>query len=103
MSRSGWRARTWPAPTSHATEIRRSPAGGQSDRYVARGTLALKGVQQAVEVPFSFHAAADGATMEGEFSVKRGPFGIGTGEWTATDVIGADVAVKFRVQLREVR
>ncbi|VTU19835.1 hypothetical protein SRS16CHR_02520 [Variovorax sp. SRS16] len=84
----------------HATDIRRAQTGGPTDRYVARGTLALKGVQQTVEVPFSFHAAADGATMDGEFSVKRGPFGIGTGEWTATDVIGADVAVKFHVRLK---
>jgi hypothetical protein len=39
--------------------------------------------------------------MEGEFTVKRGAFGIGTGEWAASDVIGADVKVKFRVTLRK--
>jgi polyisoprenoid-binding protein YceI len=86
----------------HATDIRRLQTNPQSGRYVARGTLALKGVEQAVEVPFTWNAAAEGATMEGEFTVKRGPFGIGTGEWAATDVIGPDVTVKFRVRLREV-
>ncbi|RZL86851.1 MAG: YceI family protein [Variovorax sp.] len=83
----------------HATDIRRSEPPG---RYIARGTLALKGVQQPVEVPFTWNAAGEGATMEGEFTVKRASFGIGTGEWAATDVIGPDVTAKFRVHLRKV-
>jgi polyisoprenoid-binding protein YceI len=94
-----------PQAEFHATDIRRSQAkpqsNPQSSHYVARGTLALKGVQQPVEVLFTWSAAAEGATMEGEFSVKRGPFGIGTGEWAATDVIGPDVKVKFRLRLRK--
>jgi len=39
--------------------------------------------------------------MEGELTVKRGAFGIGTGEWAATNVIGADVRVKFKVKLHK--
>ncbi|MGJ7506836.1 YceI family protein [Variovorax sp. GT1P44] len=81
----------------HSTDIR--PANAQSGSYVARGTLTLKGVQQPVEVPFKWAATADGANMQGEFVVRRTPFGIGTGEWTATDVIGPEVTVKFRVKL----
>ena len=85
----------------HATEIRRVQTSAQSTRYVARGLLTLKGTQQAVEVPFAWNAAADAATMEGEFTTKRTAFGIGSGEWAATNVIGADVMVKFRVRLRK--
>ena len=44
----------------------------EGNRYVARGTLSLKGVKQQVEVPFTWTGSADGATMEGELSVKRG-------------------------------
>jgi polyisoprenoid-binding protein YceI len=87
----------FPQAEFHATDIRRM----QANNYVARGTLALKGVQQPVEVPFTWSDSTDGATMEGKFTVKRGPFGIGTGEWVATDVIGADVTVTFRVRLRK--
>lgn len=83
----------------HSTDIRQTPA--QTGSYVARGVLTLKGVQQPVEVPFRWSEASDGVTMQGEFTVKRSPFGIGTGEWTATDVIGPEVAVKFRVRLRK--
>jgi len=71
-----------------------------ANRYLARGVLNLKGVQQAVEVPFSWAAARDGASMEGELTVRRSLFGIGRGEWAATDVIGGDVKVRFRVALR---
>jgi polyisoprenoid-binding protein YceI len=38
--------------------------------------------------------------MEGEFALRRSAFGIGSGEWAATNVIGAEVRVKFRVRLR---
>jgi polyisoprenoid-binding protein YceI len=86
----------FPQAVFHATDIRAREPG----RYVASGMLTLKGVQQPVEVPFSWTAAAEGATMEGEFVARRSAFGIGTGEWTATDVIGPDVSVKFRVRLR---
>lgn len=72
-----------------------------ASRYVAHGTLTLKGVQQRVDVPFNWTPVGDGGTMDGEFVVKRATFGIGTGEWTATDVIGPDVTIKFSVQLRK--
>jgi len=85
----------------HATDIRHLQTTPQFSRYIARGTLELKGVQQTVEVPFSWSATGDGANMDGEFTVKRGAFGIGTGEWAATDVIGPDVTVKFHVRLRK--
>ena len=58
-------------------------------------------MKQPVEVPFSWTASAGGAVMEGEFLLSRGAFGIGTGEWEASNVIGADVKVKFRVKLRK--
>ena len=51
----------FPQARFQATDIRRVDAG----RYLARGTLALKGVQQPVEVPFSWTRSADTARMEG--------------------------------------
>ena len=86
-----------PRAEFHSSEIRRAEGG----RYVARGTLSVKGMQQPVEVPFAWRGSADGASMEGELTVKRGAFGIGTGEWSATNTIGADVKIRFRVKLRK--
>jgi len=86
----------FPRAEFHSTDLRRD-----GKRYVARGTLTLKGVKQPVEVPFTWTAAGSGAAMEGEFTLKRSAFGIGLGEWKATDTIGADVNVKFKVKLRK--
>jgi polyisoprenoid-binding protein YceI len=85
----------FPQAEFRSTDLRRA----EGNRYVARGTLTLKGVKQQIEVPFVLTEAAGGAVMEGELTLKRGAFGIGTGTWAATDVIGADVKVKFRVRL----
>lgn len=87
----------FPQAEFRSTDLRRA----QGNRYVARGTLSLKGVKQSVEVPFTWSGDAEQATMEGELTLKRGAFGIGLGEWAATSVIGADVKVKFTVRLRK--
>src|SRR5213594_4135979 len=87
----------FPRAEFRSTDLRRI----EGNRYVARGTLLLKGVKQPVEVPFSWTASADGAVMEGELLLSRSAFGIGTGEWAETNVIGADVKVKFKVKLRK--
>jgi polyisoprenoid-binding protein YceI len=86
-----------PQAEFHATDVRRTEA----NRYLARGTLRLKGVVQPVAVPFAWTGTADAAMMEGELTVRRGDFGIGTGEWAQTNVIGADVKLRFRVRLRK--
>jgi polyisoprenoid-binding protein YceI len=87
----------FPQAEFHSTDLRRIG----SNRYVARGTLLLKGLKQPVEVPFTWTGSPDGAVIEGELTLKRGAFGIGAGEWAASDVIGPDVKVKFRVKLRK--
>ena len=85
----------FPRAEFRSNELRRV----DGDHYVARGTLSLKGAQQPVDVPFTFTTGAGDAAMDGELTVKRGPFGIGTGEWAKADEIGADVKVKFKVRL----
>ena len=87
----------FPQAEFHSTELRRT----EGNRYLARGTLSLKGVKQPVDVPFAWTSTAEGAAMEGTLVLKRGTFKIGLGEWAATDVIGGDVEVKFKVKLRK--
>src|SRR5689334_7456146 len=57
----------YPQATFQATDIQRTGAG----RYLAKGTLTLKGAQRSVEVPFSWNGAGDSATMDGELTVQR--------------------------------
>lgn len=87
----------FPQAEFRSTDLRRT----EGNRYLARGTLRLKGVKQPVEVPFTWTGSGGGATMEGELTLKRGVFGIGAGEWAASNVIGAEVKVKFKVNLRK--
>lgn len=85
----------WPEARFEASEFRAS--GG--DRYEARGRLTLRDQTHPLTVPFTFRS--DGATAElvGEVVVPRLRFGIGQGEWADTTWIGADVTVRFDLQL----
>ena len=87
----------FPQAEFHAEDIRRVAPG----RYLARGVLTLKGVKQALEVPFAWQESANAATMDGELNVERLQFGIGTGEWANGSTIGLGVRVKFNVRLRK--
>jgi polyisoprenoid-binding protein YceI len=92
-------AARFPQAEFHATQIARTAA----NRFLARGVLSLRGAQQPVEVPFTWTGTGDAATLNGEISADRRAFGIGTGEWAATNVVGAEVKVRFSVRLRRVR
>ncbi len=70
--------------------------------FVATGRLRLKGIERAIVVPFAWTQAGDRAVMRGELVLRRSWFGIGTGEWAATDIIGDDVRVRFDVALEGV-
>lgn len=86
----------FPQAEFHSKEIRSTGPG----HYVARGTLSLKGIRKEIAVPFSWRSSGDTATMEGELTLDRAGFGIGTGEWASGDVIGLDVRAKFSVRFR---
>jgi polyisoprenoid-binding protein YceI len=70
------------------------------DHYVAKGMLSVKGVQRAVSVPFSWQRSGETARMDGQLSLKRTDFGVGTGEWATGDTIGLDVIIRFSLKLQ---
>ena len=78
-----------------STDIK--PAG--PGRYIAHGTLDLKGTKRPVELPFRWKADGKNATLTGELTLDRTAFGIGTGEWAAGDPIAVAVKVSFDVRL----
>ena len=63
--------------------------------------LTLRGVTKPLDLPFELHIDGAKATVSGRASLDRLAFGVGQGEWAATDDIPGKVAV--RVQLRAVR
>lgn len=65
--------------------------------FVAHGSLRLKGVEQVLDVPFTWQVIEHRASMIGEFELSRSAHGVGTGEWGGTDVVGDRVTVQFEL------
>jgi len=80
-------------------KINRVSAG----RYEAVGKLTIRDVTREVHVPFAFRTAAEqGAPvgyMTGRVTINRVDFGVGQGEWQATDQVANEVVVSFGLRL----
>jgi polyisoprenoid-binding protein YceI len=87
-------------PQAHfaASQINRTASG-----YEAVGKLTIRGVTRDARVPFSFRTATENGAavgyMSGKTSVRRLDYGVGQGDWKATDQVGNDVAVSFTLRL----
>jgi polyisoprenoid-binding protein YceI len=81
-----------------ATQITKTANG-----FEAAGKLTLRGATRDLRVPFAFRTATEnGATvgyMNGKTTVRRLDFGVGQGDWKATDQVGNDVEVAFALRL----
>ncbi|MFN9928593.1 MAG: YceI family protein, partial [Phenylobacterium sp.] len=71
-------------------------------RYVARGTLSLRGVSRPFALPFRLEIDGDTARARGVTSLDRTAFGIGQGEWTSTDQIPAQVELRVNLRARRI-
>ena len=70
------------------------------DRYVAQGTLRMKGMTAPLSIPFSLNIVGDEATMRGSATIDRLAYKIGEGEYASTAEIPAAVAVDILVKAR---
>ncbi|HEX4619705.1 MAG TPA: YceI family protein [Steroidobacteraceae bacterium] len=90
--------RKFPEARFSATRIAKTAAG-----YEADGALTIRGVTRDARVPFTFRTAAEGgaavAYMAGQTVVRRLDFGVGQGDWKATDQAGNEVTVSFALRL----
>jgi polyisoprenoid-binding protein YceI len=66
-------------------------------RYIAHGALQLRGVTRPVDLPFQLRITGDKAQARGQMSLDRLAFGVGQGEWSQTDQIPAQVAIRILV------
>lgn len=69
------------------------------DRYVADGTLELRGVKKPVALAFTWTPGAN-PVLQGRATVKRLDFGVGAGDWGDVSIIPDDVAISTRVTFR---
>ena len=87
-------------PQAHfvASQIVKTAAG-----YEAVGKLTIRGVTREAHVPFTFRTATENGAavgyMNGKTTVRRLDFGVGQGDWKATDQVGNDVVVSYALRL----
>jgi polyisoprenoid-binding protein YceI len=71
--------------------------------FEASGKLTIRGVTRDTRVPFTFRTAAEAGApvgyMSGKVTIRRLDFGVGQGDWKATDQVGNDVTVSFALRL----
>jgi cytochrome b561/polyisoprenoid-binding protein YceI len=65
------------------------------ERYEARGTLDLRGVSKPATIRFTLRIDGNRARVAGTARIDRTSFGVGQGEWAATDAIAAGVDIAF--------
>lgn len=65
------------------------------ERYEARGTLDLRGVSKPATLRFALKIDGNKARVSGTARIDRTAFGVGQGEWAATDAIAAGVDIAF--------
>ncbi len=71
--------------------------------FEASGKLTIRGVTRDTRVPFTFRTASEAGAavgyMSGKVTIRRLDFGVGQGDWKATDQVGNDVTVSFALRL----
>lgn len=72
------------------------PLGG--GKFSADGTLSINGVKAPVTLTFDLKVADDKATVKGSAKLDRLALHVGTGQWSATDQIGAEVGLSFSLK-----
>jgi polyisoprenoid-binding protein YceI len=67
-----------------------------NNHYLITGSLTIRGLTQKVEVPVQLRAENAIGIFDGELTVKRSDFKIGSGEW-ADSVVSNDISIRFRI------
>ena len=70
------------------------------DKYVANGTLTLKGVSMPVALPFTLDRQGDTAHVTGETVISRLSFGVGNGDMASGQVAGPNVTIKIDLKAK---
>ena len=66
------------------------------DRYLISGTLSLRGITRAVEVPVMLKSENAIGIFDGELVLKRTDFKLGEGEW-ADSFVSSEINIRFRM------
>jgi polyisoprenoid-binding protein YceI len=68
-------------------------------RFAASGDLTIRDQTHRIRLPFSFELMDDEAQLGGEITISRLDYGVGQGDWSNTEWVGADVTIRYRLRL----
>ena len=102
-------AEKFPYITFTSTSVRPVSDGS----YVATGDLTIRDVTRTIELPFQllgvqplegemsemFGGITEVASFSGGTTIQRNDYGVGTGSWAATLVVGGDVDIDIAVEV----
>lgn len=101
-------AERWPSMTFESTSVRRVA----DDRLLATGNLTIRDVTREVELPIRVLGVQDipaqmqemlggaqqVASFEADLTIDRRAFGVGTGSWAQTAIVGGDVQIQIALE-----
>ncbi|HWH82552.1 MAG TPA: YceI family protein [Burkholderiaceae bacterium] len=96
LAKPGWfDTHRFPQASFRSTAIKAEGGG----RFEVTGTLSIKGVAQPLVVPVTLTQNGTTSTATGRFTIKRGAFKIGDGEWSDPSLVADEVGVRFKLVL----
>jgi polyisoprenoid-binding protein YceI len=103
-SENFFEAATHPDITFRSSAVRATGA----NTFAVAGTLTIKGVEKTVELPVTFlgrqeipvrgGGTREVAGFEAVLTIDRGDFGVGTGDWVRTNVVGGEVKIEIAIE-----
>ncbi|ABC24477.1 YceI family protein [Rhodospirillum rubrum] len=84
-------------PTAGFVTTAITPAA-EGKGYVGKADLTIRGITKAVEVPFTVTIDGAKAVAEGQVTVDRTDFSVGTGEWAGDGAVGRKVTIAFHIE-----
>jgi polyisoprenoid-binding protein YceI len=84
----------YPTATYNARSLEKSAGALQ-----AVGKLTLRGVTKDLRLPLAIRQTATGLELSGSTTIKRLDYGVGQGEWKATDSVGDEIKITYKVAL----
>jgi polyisoprenoid-binding protein YceI len=88
-------AQKFPSAQYSSSGFSRTAAGGLE----AAGKLTLRGVTHDLRLPLKIVRTATGLELSGNTAIKRLDYGVGQGDWKATDGVGDEVKIQYKVAL----
>jgi len=76
-----------------------SSAQSKGDTHTLRGTLEIKGVKRETDISLRTQGSGSKLTITGNLTLDRLQYGVGTGEWSNTQWLGAEVQLSVKAAL----